>query len=118
VCTALSQVFDDAKGMIENGGIVRESHAMEIAVLAIESPDTEKISRQLRLQGQHIGVMGVANRSSLSCVPTKRSGELAGPHSKSFATTKKTYFCCSAGLSAGFGGLVWFCCGLGGVLGF
>jgi hypothetical protein len=28
------------------------------------------------------------------------------------------YFCCSAGLSAGFGGLVWFCCGLAGVLGF
>jgi hypothetical protein len=29
-----------------------------------------------------------------------------------------TYFCCSAGFSAGFGALVWFCCGLGGVFGF
>jgi hypothetical protein len=32
--------------------------------------------------------------------------------------SETTYFCCSAGSSAGFGGLVWFCCGLGGVLGF
>lgn len=31
---------------------------------------------------------------------------------------RSAYFCCSAGLSAGFGGLVWFCCGLAGVLGF
>jgi hypothetical protein len=31
---------------------------------------------------------------------------------------RRNYFCCSAGLSAGFGGLVWFCCGLAGVLGF
>jgi hypothetical protein len=31
---------------------------------------------------------------------------------------RSAYFCCSAGLSAGFGGLVWFCCGLAGELGF
>ena len=46
---ARSQVFDDAKGMIEDGGIVRQSHAAEIAVLAIESPDIEKISGHLVL---------------------------------------------------------------------
>jgi hypothetical protein len=49
VFTALSQVFDDAKGVIEDGGIVRQRHAAEIAVLAIESPDIEKISRHLVL---------------------------------------------------------------------
>jgi hypothetical protein len=49
VFIALSQVFDDAKGVIEDGGIVRQRHATEIAVLAIESPDIEKISRQLVL---------------------------------------------------------------------
>ena len=47
--TALSQAFDDAKGMIEDGGIVWQSYAAEIAVLAIESPDTKKISRHLEL---------------------------------------------------------------------
>jgi hypothetical protein len=42
-------VFNDAKAVIEDGGIVRQRHAAEIAVLAIESPDIEKISRHFVL---------------------------------------------------------------------
>jgi hypothetical protein len=47
----------------------------------------------------------------------QRPGESTGP--QFLCTTKaKGYFCCSAGFSVGFGGLVWFCCGFAGVLGF
>jgi hypothetical protein len=53
---------------------------------------------------------------SLSCI---REGPANSPdpiytHNKS----EMTYFCCSAGFSAGCGALVWLCCGLGGVFGF
>jgi hypothetical protein len=43
VFAAPPQAFDEAKGMIEDRGIVRQRHAAQIAVLAIESPDIEKI---------------------------------------------------------------------------
>jgi hypothetical protein len=46
MCTALAQVFNDAKGVVEGGCIVRQRYAAEIAVLTIKSPDIEKISRQ------------------------------------------------------------------------
>ena len=36
---------DEAKGVIEDRGIVRQRYAAEIAILAIESPDIEKIPR-------------------------------------------------------------------------
>jgi hypothetical protein len=53
----------------------------------------------------------------ISRAPTKGPGESTGP--QFLCTTKaKDYFCCSAGFSVGFGGLVWFCCGFAGVLGF
>jgi hypothetical protein len=47
----------------------------------------------------------------------KKARQRAGPLSG--AKRKKNYFCCSLGLSAGFGGLVWVCCcGVAGVEGF
>jgi hypothetical protein len=54
----------------------------------------------------------------ISRAPAKRPGESTGPQFLRTIKPKRTYFCCSAGFSEGFGGLVWFCCGLAGVLGF
>ena len=54
----------------------------------------------------------------ISRAPTKRPGEFTGPQFLRTTKSERTYFCCSAGFSAGFGGLAWFCCGLAGVLGF
>jgi hypothetical protein len=45
VFAAPPQAFDEAKGVIEDRGIVRQRYAAEIAILAIESPDIEKIPR-------------------------------------------------------------------------
>jgi hypothetical protein len=53
----------------------------------------------------------------MSPVPTKGPGQSTGPNFYA-QKSERTYFCCSAGFSADFGGLVWFCCGLTGVLGF
>jgi len=46
----------------------------------------------------------------------KRPGNAPGLSEQQW---RKAYFCCSLGLSAGFGGLPWVCCcGVAGVAGF
>ena len=59
-----------------------------------------------------------ASRAIASHVPRlKGSASPPGPNFHA-QQQRQDYFCCSAGFSAGFGGLVWFCCGLPGELGF
>jgi hypothetical protein len=58
-----------------------------------------------------------AGQSDVTCAG-KRARPIHRAPTSTRSKSERTYFCCSAGFSAGFGGLVWFCCGLTGVLGF
>src|SRR4051794_15580830 len=60
---------------------------------------------------------GCAGSGSTAASPAfeKRPGNAPGPSEQK---QRKAYFCCSLGLSVGFGGLPWVCCcGVAGVVG-